>query len=301
MTRSLFTMIGIGVALALFPNAASQAGQNVVVVLDDSGSMKERMKSRKTRIEAAKSAILAVLETLPESANVGVTLLNGRIDRSSWVVPLGPVDIEKSRTAIRQVRAKGGTPLGRFMKVGTDALLQMRRDDHYGDYRLLIVTDGEANDGRLVERYLPDILSRGISVDVIGVDMAEDHSLANQVSSYRRADDPDMLVEAVREVFAEISQDGPDEGESDFELLSALSPESAAAAILALSESDNRPIGESRRAQRNGSSSTQDGRSPGGSSQSPPRRTGRFGFFLTLFIAFGIFSMLKAVFRNRRR
>ena len=104
------------------------------------------------------------------------------------------------------------------MKIAADALLQRRSEQHYGTYRLLVVTDGEANDMDMLETYLPDILSRGITVDVIGVDMARQHSLATQVHSYREADNPQSLTAAIEEVFAESSDDS-DAGESDFELL----------------------------------------------------------------------------------
>ncbi len=221
-------------------------GQNVVVVLDDSGSMDERMRRQRntTKMEAAKSALLTVLETLPDDARVGVVLLNGQTrDGGSWVIPLGPVDKQNMREAIQSIRAEGSTPLGQFMKIGTDALLALREQEHYGTYRLLIVTDGEAGDRKLVNAYLPDIMSRGISVDVIGVDMAARHSLATQVNSYRSADDPESLVGAVREVFAETSG-GADADESDFEMLAGFPLEVARAALIALSESGDHPIGE---------------------------------------------------------
>ena len=183
-----------------------------------------------------------MLEQLPADANVGVALLNGTVNKSPWVIPLGPVDIEATRNMMQAVRAKGSTPLGRFMKVGTDALLAARDKESYGSYRLLIVTDGEAGDPRLIERFLPEIKARGITVDVIGVNMQSDHSLATRVHSYRRADNPESLTAAIREVFAETSS-ATDADESDFELLEGLPPECASAALTALSTIENAPIG----------------------------------------------------------
>ncbi len=223
-----------------------QAGQNVVVVLDDSGSMNETLRSdrRLAKIAAAKQALLTVLEQLPPDARVGIVLLNGPYGRGEWVYPLGPVDQATIRQAIQGIGAGGGTPLGERMKTGADALLALREKDHYGSYRLLIVTDGEATDGNLVQQYLPDILTRGIWVDVIGVDMAGDHTLATEVHTYRRADDPASLEQAIREVFAESTGGPGDADESDFELLAAIPDEVAAAALAALAQSGNHPIGE---------------------------------------------------------
>jgi hypothetical protein len=113
---------------------------------------------------------------------------------------------------------------------------------------LLIVTDGEATDAEKVEAYLPDILSRGITVDVIGVDMLDDHSLATKVHSYRRADDPASLTRALQETFAESSGVPDDAGASDFEQLAPIPNEVAAAALAALTASGNHPIGETPRA-----------------------------------------------------
>ena len=128
----------------LLAAATARGGQNVVVVLDDSSSMNESMRSdpRVTKMAAAKRALLAVLERLPPDAKVGIVLLNGQARKGHWVCPLGPVNQADLRQAIQGISANGGTPLGERMKTGADSLLALREDEHYGSYRLLIVTDG---------------------------------------------------------------------------------------------------------------------------------------------------------------
>jgi hypothetical protein len=224
------------------------SAQHVVVVLDDSGSMGERMRSnwRVTKMDAAKQALRVVLEQVPVDAQVGVVALNSGQGSDPWIIPLGPIDKRRLGQAVERIRAQGGTPLGEFMKVGADALLELRTRQHYGTYRLLIVTDGEANDAEAVDRFLPEILARGITVDVIGVDMQQDHSLATEVNTYRRADDPESVTQAISAALAESSADADDDaGVTDFELLSNLPDEVAAAALTALEQSGNQPIGES--------------------------------------------------------
>ncbi|MHA1948240.1 MAG: vWA domain-containing protein [Candidatus Thorarchaeota archaeon] len=217
------------------------AGQNVVVVLDDSGSMDAWLGST-TRMEAAKTALYTVISKLPADAKVGVVLLNGRRN-GKWVVPFGIVDRAAAKTAISNVDASGGTPLGGSMKEGADKLLEERSKEFYGTYTLLVVSDGEANDSGKVEKYLSDIITRGISVDVIGVDMKSSHSLATKVNTYRSANDSDSLVKAITEVFAESS--GGASGKEDFQLASAFgSNETAAAILTALAKTGNHPIGE---------------------------------------------------------
>jgi hypothetical protein len=132
------------------------------------------------------------------------------------------------------------------MKIGADRLLEARQAQYgYGSYRLLLVTDGQATDGNLTTLYAPLILARAIAVDVIGVDMAEDHLLATKVNSYRRANDPRALSRAIREVFAEVGRSSTGGGAEDeaFADLAGLPTEAATAMVMALAASGNDPIG----------------------------------------------------------
>ena len=141
-----------------------------------------------------------------------------------------------------------GTPLGTYLKKGADMLLeQWEKQEGYGTYRLLVVTDGKANDGKLVDRFLPDILSRGIRLDVIGVDMKSNHPLATRVDSYRKADDPKALAAAISEVLAEIGSADEDVPGSDaFALLETIPNDLASAMLKALTETRSEPIGSRR-------------------------------------------------------
>jgi hypothetical protein len=175
---------------------------------------------------------------------MGLLVFGG--NTSGWVYPLGARDDTKLFQAIDRVTANGGTPLGEYMKIGADKLLEARKAQYgYGSYRLLIVTDGEASNPALVESYTPDIIARGIITDVIGVAMARAHTLATKVHSYRSADDPAALKQAIQDVFAEVGRasDGQS-GESAFDELSGFPEEMAMATISALVSSGNHPIGQ---------------------------------------------------------
>lgn len=323
---SLGLMAAITIALQLLPlptwsqatNEISSSAQHVVVVLDDSSSMNEAMRRnrRTSKMEAAKQALIVVLESLPADSQVGVVALNARVGNSTgnnWVIPLGPIDKQQAAQAIQNLGAKGGTPLGSFMKIGTDALLEARDKDHYGSYRLLIVTDGEAGDQDRVERFLPDILARGITTDVIGVDMASRHSLATKVHTYRKADDPESLTQAVREVFAETSSDSGDAGIDDFELVAGLPDAVASAALEALSSSGNHPIGTQASLLGGAESalpSAQNGNAGGNAfpnqHQRQHHRNGQakkrgINPFMLLIIGVVLFNIVKAVMRGAGR
>jgi uncharacterized protein YegL len=209
--------------------------------------MNGTMPSGVTKMTSAKRALVRVLESLPESTNVGI-LAFGSVGSAAWLKALGPLgDRALIEARVRELEASGGTPLGECIKLGADALLEQReRQFGYGSYSLLIVTDGEANDPYHVENYAPDIVSRGIRMDVIGVAMNQDHTLARVAHSYRRANDAKALERAVGQVFAEVTAVSTDAapGEGAFDLVAAFDAEVALEVIGALAQSGNHPIGE---------------------------------------------------------
>ena len=230
-----------GLWAAPLGQAQVQVTDNVVVVVDASGSMGAPMGGS-TRMSVAKDALKQVLEQIPDTTHVGILVF----PRGDWVYPLGPRKESMLAGAIDSIQSGGGTPLGDYMKRGADALLEARKKQFgYGTYRLLVVTDGEAGDARQVEAYTPDIISRGITIDVIGVEMASRHTLATKVHSYRNANDPESLKQAISEVFAEVaSGDAGPGGENAFELITDLPEATASAMLQSLSTSGNQPIGE---------------------------------------------------------
>ena len=222
--------------------SSASASDSVVIVLDDSGSMNRIMNGGVPRIEAAKKAIKAVLKQFPADTKLGILLLNGDRSKQHWAIPLEHLSVPQATRKMESVIAVGGTPLGDRMREGADALLQLRDKQIYGNYRLLIVTDGEASDANLLALYLPDVLSRGLMVDAIGVDMQQNHSLATRVHSYRRADDGAALSKALQEVFAEKVDSNTANSNADFALLQALDDGTAKEALIALSRPNNTSI-----------------------------------------------------------
>ena len=230
-----------GLWAAPLGQAQVQVTDNVVVVVDASGSMGAPMGGS-TRMSVAKDALKQVLEQIPDTTHVGILVF----PRGNWVYPLGPRKESMLAGAIDSIQSGGATPLGDYIKRGADALLKARRKQFgYGTYRLLVVTDGEASDRGKVEAFTPDIISRGITIDCIGVEMASRHTLATKVHSYRNANDPESLKQAISEVFAEVASGnaGPG-GENAFELIADLPEATASAMLKSLSTSGNQPIGE---------------------------------------------------------
>ena len=219
---------------------------HVVVVLDASGSMSDPMPGTdESRMKVAKSALLEVVSQLPSQTNLGLLVFSGENKPNDWVYPLSPIDTDRFAEALEPITPHGGTPLGRYLKSGADRLLEQRQTSRgYGTYRLILVTDGQASDARLVDRYTPLVLARGIITEVIGVAMQSDHALATHVHAYRRADDPESLTRALASSIAEIAIDDSDTADQvGFDEVAGL-PNGVADALLgALRDSGNHPIG----------------------------------------------------------
>lgn len=222
------------------------AVDNIVVILDASGSMAEQMPgSNERKMEVAKEALLKVMEHVKPQTHVGLLVFSGNNKRNDWVYPLGPLDKDAFASGLKRLGPDGGTPLGEYIRKGADRLLQKRAEQHgYGTYRLLIVTDGQASDGQKVNRFTPDALSRGIVIDVIGVAMDGDHTLTTRVHNYRRANDASGLERAILESVAEIGStgDGAATDDDSFSLIADLPDGVAEGLLTALTTASNDPI-----------------------------------------------------------
>ena len=240
-------ILGATLAAANHAAAASPVNRdNIVVILDASGSMKKTMPgSGQTKMQVAKDSLLQVIQQVPAETNVGLLVFGDSGAADGWLYPLGPVEQDRFAAAVRRPKADGRTPLGEYLKRGADRLLEQRKAQlGYGTYRLLIVTDGEATDAPQLERYVPDVLARGLFVDVIGVAMQQDHTLATRVHRYRRGDDAAMLRQAVSASIAEIgaTKDDTTVDDESFAMLSALPDGLPAAMLESLTRMNNAPI-----------------------------------------------------------
>ena len=296
MKNRIYWMVTL-LLVGMSARASEVYNDNVVIVLDASGSMSQTMAgSGMTRMAAAKQSIKQVDKTLPATTRVGLLVFGNVPDE--WVYPLGPRDDAALYLAVDRIGPGGATPLGAYMKKGADRLLKVRKEQYgYGSYRLLVVTDGEASDKQLVKAVTPEIISRGITVDAIGVDMAKDHDLATRVHSYRRADDPAALTKAVQEVFAELGRSGQAAGVGDeaFDELDGLPPELAEAMIKGLMTSGDQPIGE-RAVVHDGTPVSP--ASPASSKSSQGRRRSPFAVIIVAVVVVAVLRIARS--RSRR-
>ena len=232
----------IAILAMLLPSTVLGAHLNVVVVLDGSGSMGSRFSRSQDKIskmDAAKQSLIQVLSDLPEDTNLGIICFSSNVN--GWLVKPGPVNKSDLKTSIMSIKDGGGTPLGKYMKEGANALLELRAKQKSGIYKLIIITDGESSDDvitPLTGRY--GILSKGLKIEAIGVDMSTSHTLATSIP-YCSAGNEDELKVAVKKVLAEST--GAKDHSEDYDLIAPIPPEIALAALQALTEYDNTPVG----------------------------------------------------------
>ena len=317
-TLSLCCLLLSALWLTETARAAEEFHNTVVILLDASGSMNGPIKgSRDNRMTAAKNALKAVLEKVPASTRIGLLVFSASNLKDDWAYPLGPRDDARLFQAIDSIKPGHDTPLGRYLKKAADRLLEERAKEFgYGTYRLLVVTDGEAQDQELVEKFTPEIVARGLTVDVVGVAMDKNHTLAKKVHSYRAANDPEALNRSLAEVLGEVRGTERDSaGAEAFALIAPIPDKVAASMIQSLANAPNHPIGDRARVAPAAAApapvpavaatSRNPAPTPAPQPVSAPRQERRgklnWGLLVVIFIAFMILrSLIKAVRKGSR-
>ncbi|MEO7397150.1 MAG: vWA domain-containing protein [Ilumatobacteraceae bacterium] len=186
--------------------ADSVATSNYYVVLDGSGSMLESECSGSvTKIEAAVASLGEFVKLVPEEANLGLVVFDGQ--GISERVPLGTGNRDAFLQALAQTRADGGTPLRTSITLGYDQLVkQGQRQLGYGDYHLVVVTDGVPDPSSEDPRSIVQTISTlsPVVLHTIGFCIGSDHVLNQPGRSYYvAADSPQQLAEGLGAVLAE--------------------------------------------------------------------------------------------------
>ncbi len=185
--------------------AADLLRKNYYIILDGSGSMDERKCSgEKTKHQAAKEAIIDFSKKMPVEDNLGMLIFDagGISERVSLGTGNGP----KIRQQLLSSHPSGSTPLRSAIEIALDSLTrQATRQLGYGEYHLIVVTDGEASPGydptSLVNRVLDQT---SVQIHTIGFCIDTDHSL-NQPgrTMYSAVNDASKLGQELEAVLAE--------------------------------------------------------------------------------------------------
>jgi len=178
---------------------------NYYVVFDGSGSMSQKGCSGDTSKEiAAKNALVEFSRIVPANANLGMLVFDdhGISERT----PLGINNREQFRLQVRQTYANRGTPLYSSIKMAYNKITQQAKKQlGYGEYHIIIVTDGEADDNENPRKLVDKIISSTpIVIQTIGFCINTRHSL-NQPGKtiYKAATDIQSLKQGLKDVLAE--------------------------------------------------------------------------------------------------
>ncbi|MCI0693322.1 VWA domain-containing protein [candidate division KSB1 bacterium] len=195
--------------------ATSDIGQislarNFYFIFDGSGSMRDALSSDcggdqtfKRKLEGAKWAVAEFLKKVPEDVNLGLYVFdeNHRNRSEREVVPLGTNNMAAFLQAINAIEAGGGTPLAEAIRFGAEVLARQREQQlGYGEFRLIVVTDGLADDIPQAAEFATE---NAIPIYAIGLCIKEDHPLRQYAVSYRAADNFEDLAKALEATVVE--------------------------------------------------------------------------------------------------
>jgi hypothetical protein len=187
--------------------------KNYYVVFDGSGSMTDiKCSGSQKKIDVAKVAVKEFASQIPKNANVGLAVFDG--SGLSERLPLGQENHDKFKEQVEAVRANGGTPIRSAITLGSEKLAkQAALQMGYGEYHLVVVTDGEADDGEDPQPIVNSILKGSpILIHTVGFCIGTQHSL-NQPGRvlYQSADNPEELRLGLKDVLAEATTFNIDE------------------------------------------------------------------------------------------
>jgi Ca-activated chloride channel homolog len=160
------------------PRTEDESGTGrMMIVLDSSGSMKERAAGGETKIVAAKRALGTVIGSLPESQPVGLRVYGatvfsrddaGACTDSQLVVPVDTGNRADLRTAVRSYKPYGETPIGYALQQAAEDL------GAEGRRTIVLVSDGEPTCDPDPCQVARELTKQGVElkVDVVGLDVA---------------------------------------------------------------------------------------------------------------------------------
>jgi Ca-activated chloride channel homolog len=180
--------------------------KNYYLVFDGSGSMNEvNCSNGKAKIAVAKQSVTQFISKIPTDANIGLAIFdnNGVYEGAK----LGQSSKQQAIEQINHATAGGGTPLNAVIDHAYKSLSQQAQKQlGYGEYHLVVVTDGVASNGQDPSDTVQKLIQESpVVLHTIGFCIAGNHSL-NQagVTIYKSANNPTELARGLESVLAEV-------------------------------------------------------------------------------------------------
>lgn len=139
-----------GLALGQVRPALADDPVKVLLLLDVSGSMNEKLSSGGTKLAAAKASLKQVADSLPPGTQVGLRVYGSKIKEpkeenpkacqdTELVMPVGPLDRNKMHSAVDSFEAVGETPIAYSLEQSVKDL------GDQGRRVVVLISDGEEN------------------------------------------------------------------------------------------------------------------------------------------------------------
>ncbi|MBF0104791.1 MAG: VWA domain-containing protein [Deltaproteobacteria bacterium] len=179
---------------------------NYYVIFDGSGSMDSQdCAEGSKKIQVAKDAVNRFAQSVSAEDNLGLLIFDSHGIRD--VLPLGTQNRDEFVKHVNDVVAGATTPLKTALEVGVARLTeQARRQLGYGEYHLVVVTDGEAypENEDPTDVVFKTLSTSPVVIQTIGFCIAGEHSL-NQPGRtiYYSANSPEELKQGLTRVLAE--------------------------------------------------------------------------------------------------
>lgn len=209
MTKSLFHLFLVVFSVLLSITSSRAADENVIIVLDASGSMWGQIDG-KPKMEIARDVMSEVLSNLDGKANIGVITYGHRTKGDcsdiETIIPVGRVNHRTYMSVINNLSPKGKTPI-------TNAVRKAAEELRYTENKatIVLVSDGletcEADPcalARELESNGIDFTVHVIGFDLINQDTSSLRCLAEETGGqYLAADNARELGNAVGTVVAQ--------------------------------------------------------------------------------------------------
>ncbi len=180
---------------------------NYYLVLDGSGSMdRTSCGAGQRRIDVAKTALSTFVSSLPNDAQIGLYVFDGRGANERAALKAGGEHKQFVIDQIKLVESNDGTPLGASLIEAYNSLTaQAKKQLGYGTFHSVIVTDGDAGDTGLMNRMVDKIVGEtAINLHTMGFCIGASHALNRQgYVNYQSASNPEQLLAGLSSVTAE--------------------------------------------------------------------------------------------------
>ncbi len=133
------SLMVVGLANPRIPLKVAKEGVNVVLVIDDSGSM-AATDYKPTRLEAAKNAAETLIKSLKPKDNVGIVIFESGATTASYLTPFKDKAIEKLKS-IKQ--KEGATAIGDGLSLAVDMATSIPNKKKV----IILLSDGVNNAG----------------------------------------------------------------------------------------------------------------------------------------------------------